>query len=227
MSSEIFKSNDGSVWRKIPASKLCLYPIWEGNRIIDHSHIKDLEERIGINNANILNSSIFRTITIWSEDDSMNTFIIDGQHRIEIIKKYLIKNSDFDCIVSDKIVDSEADAINYFKIINSHKNIPWKEDSKLIANKFVAKFEEEFNKRFEGVIKNTKTRKPYISTEKLRETLVKAKVELWKKTPSEFVEDCLNKNEQYLSILNPQNSLEEKAISIGFSLGCISMNEWI
>ena len=112
MSSEIFKSNDGSVWSKIPASKLCLFPIWGGNRIIDPTHIKDLEEKVGIHNANILNSSIFRTITVWSPDDSMETFIIDGQHRIEIIKKYLIKNPDFECIVSDKLVDSEKDAIS-------------------------------------------------------------------------------------------------------------------
>ena len=77
------------------------------------------------------------------------------------------------------------------------------------------------------VIKNSKTRKPYLSTDKLRETLIKAKVELWKKTPTEFVEECLTKNNQYLSSLNQTNSLEDKAIKLGFSLGCIQPEDWI
>jgi hypothetical protein len=220
-----FKSEDGSVWKRISASKLCLYPIWNGNRIIDQYHIKTLEEKI--TDPKLLNNSLFRTITYWNMDDTMETFIIDGQHRVEILKKYLIKNPDFDVIVTDKILSSDKEAIDYFNIINSNKNINWKEDPILIANKFVAVFETEFNKKFGNVIRPGKTRKPYISSDKIRDELVKKKVNLWKKTPSEFVEESFIKNNELLSRLDNYNSLESKAISLGFSLGYIDIDEWI
>jgi hypothetical protein len=220
-----FKSEDGSVWKRISASKLCLYPIWNGNRIIDQYHIKTLEEKI--TDPKLLNNSLFRTITYWNMDDTMETFIIDGQHRVEILKKYLIKNPDFDVIVTDKILSSDKEAIDYFNIINSNKNINWKEDPILIANKFVAVFEMEFNNKFGNVIRPGKTRKPYLSSDKIREELVKKKINLWKKTPTEFVEESFIKNNELLSRLNNYNSLESKAISLGFSLGCIDIDEWI
>jgi len=220
----MFVSSDNSKWNIMLASELCQIPIWNGNRTIDENHITRIES--DITSLKHLNLNPYR-VAIIEEDGQEQKFIIDGQHRATILVRNLekVKNEDFNVMVLQKKYSNETEIINYFKIFNATKSIPWKEDPKLVANKYVELLIKEFNKKVQ-FIRAGRTAKPYLSSDRIREALIQRHVVDWKTTPEEFVLRCREINDQQIELIDTTTLNNRRAKELGFVLGILDF-KWM
>jgi hypothetical protein len=230
--ADLFKSTDGSLYRIVSAKWLSSLPVWKGNRVIDLSHVDRIREGLK-GNIPLLNSNPFRLAFIKEDDEVVAKYIIDGQHRHHLLKEYFQSQSavDFNILVAAKQFSNEDDIIDYFKLINTTKSIPWKEDPILCANTYVAAVMKQFNTdpKF-PLIRSGKTMRPFMSADKLRDALVLRHVHDWKKGPVEFAEDCVSKNEQItegLKLKDELTSMESRALRYHFALALDDTFSWI
>lgn len=228
----MFVSTDNSHYKVLPARIFCQIPIWRGNRVIDEDHVKKIEEGIR-GNILLLNSNPYRIAIITEEDGSVRQVIIDGQHRAFILKKYFEKEDsiDFDVLVAGKKFLNEDEIIDYFKTINTTRAIQWKEDPVMKANSYVGAVMKEFNENPKfPMIRAGKTTRPFLSADKLRDAILKHKVETWEKTPMEFAEHCRNENAERINGLKvkaDKTDMENRALKYNFSLGLDTGLNWI
>jgi len=202
--------------------------IWKGNRILDEGHVSKIRASIN-DDVKQLNINPFRIVSI-QQDTGVTKYIVDGQHRSTILKRYFSNPDavDFDVVVIEKECLTESDIIEYFKILNTTKSIQWKEDPILIANKYITEFVKEFNTDpKKPVVKSGKTVRPYLSVDKLRDMMLSKHVTEWSITPLEFTEYCRQKNEEYLTRLNPSIPMEKKALDLRFALGVTDCSIWL
>ena len=210
--------SDGSVLRVMDASALIHIPIWKGQRNIDLLHVKNIKEST---KAYLLDSGY--KIIQYEEDGIKNSYVIDGQHRISVVKEYfetktiedeyfenLIK--DFKVTVTEVKVNSEADAIDYFNKINNVKPIQYEEPN-LIINKYI----QAFDKQFPGMLK---IKRPYLSTDKLRESLHTKSLKL---SVDNFVKECNIQNTkmiQYIKTVHRKKdeNIIKRMIELDFAL---------
>ena len=220
----MFVSSDNSKWNIMLASELCQIPIWNGNRTIDENHITRIES--DISSLKDLNLNPYR-VAIIEEDGQPQKFIIDGQHRATILVRNLekVKNEDFNVMVLQKKYSNETEIINYFKIFNATKSISWKEDPKLVANKYVELLIKEFNKKSQ-LIRAGRTAKPYLSSDRIREALIQRHVVDWKTTPEEFVLRCREINDQQIELIDTTTLNNRRAKELGFVLGILDF-KWM
>jgi hypothetical protein len=220
----MFTSADGSTWKQIPASRLAAVEIWKGNRILDHNHtLRICQSLVSITDLTL---NPYRIVILEDEGETFR-YIIDGQHRVSLLKKHFANPDaeDFNVVVIEKMCQDESEVIDYFKIINTTKAIHWREDPILAANKYIDPFIKEFNKNpKKPVIRPGKVNKPYLSVDRLREVLVSKHVVDWRTTPLEFVARCREINDQHLSELDVTNTTNKRAQQIGFSLGMLDFN---
>jgi hypothetical protein len=235
--------NDGSVLRKMTARELMTYPPWQGNRILDHGHVDSLEQSLN-GNVELLDSGY--KLVILREIDASDTiienkYIIDGQHRVEVLKRAFISNpflDDFEVCVTEKHVSGEAEAIAYFRCLNHAKPIEWKMDPKLIVNKYVEALEKSCMQTKRVSFIRTDTKFPYLSSSVLRSALEKehARQQLSDDDVDvrKFVENVLEWNKARLlepisTSTLPKKSREriEKGIGIGFVLAVDPACHWI
>lgn len=215
----MFKFNDGSVLKAYQASMICLLEIWNGNRIRDDNHISR------INNSLDTVKSLDRqpyTVAVITVDGQERKFVIDGQHRITILKRYFqaLDVPDFEVLVIEKVFADEAEIIDYFKILNQTKSIQWKEDPIMVANTFVSLLCKEFNKDpKKPLIKPGKTSKPYLSSDRVREALIQRHVVDWKTTPQEFVLRCREINDTHIQDMETTILTNKRAKELKFALG--------
>ena len=161
--------SDRSVLVKMKAKELIGIPVWKGNRFIDLEHAERISS--AIENVNNLDSTIFRVVK-YIDGTVEQKYLVDGQHRQHVIKKYYeehyILPINFDVLVHEKTVDSEADAIEYFNAINNVK--PQQDnDPKMLANKYIVALEKKFPKLIRPEGKGTK--RPFLSNDLLRKGL--------------------------------------------------------
>lgn len=169
----LFTFSDGSILYKIKARELANIPVWKGNRFIDLAHANEIRSEIG-SNINSLDSAIFRTVK-YKDGEAEQRFLVDGQHRQYVLRKFYEADPvlpelapNFDLLVIEKTVDSEADAIEYFNILNNVK--PQQDhDPKLLANKYILALERHFKKLIRPEGKATK--RPFLSADLLRKAL--------------------------------------------------------
>ena len=166
----MFTFSDGSTLNKIKAKELANIPVWKGNRFIDVAHANQIRAAIG-DKIQSLDSTIFRTVK-YKDGDVEQCFLVDGQHRQYILKRFYEQNvlfaPNFDVLVIEKGVETEADAIEYFNILNNVK--PQQDyDPKLLANKYIL----ALSKHFKGHIKpeGKATKRPFLSADNLRNAL--------------------------------------------------------
>lgn len=228
----LFKASDGSIYRLISARILCQKVVWNGNRVIDPTHVERIREGLK-GDISLLNSNPFRVALIKDEDGNEMHYIIDGQHRHHLLKEYFKnpKASDFMVLVAGKWFKNEDEIIDYFKLINTTKSIPWKEDPVLCANTYVSAIMKQFNTdpKF-PLIRAGKTKRPFMSADKLREALIAKHVYDWKKGPVEFAEECVAKNEEKtegLKVKTNLNLMESKALEYQFALAMDDSFSWI
>jgi hypothetical protein len=222
----MFTSADGSVWKKISASRLSAIEIWKGNRILDETHAMRICD--SVKSITDLSLNPFRIVVV-REDQRLARYIVDGQHRVSILKKYFTDPEavDFDVVIIEKQCDTEAEIIEYFKIINMTKSIQWKEDPTLAANRYIEAFCKEFNTNpKKPIVKTGKTVKPFLSIDKLRDALVERHVVEWRTTPEEFASRCREINTQYLAEIDTTVPQNKRAKDLGFGLGLLEFN-WI
>jgi hypothetical protein len=177
--SNLHTLHDGSKVRIIQAKELIRIPIWNGNRIIDQNHVDRLKS--SIKDIKTLDFG-FRIVSLAIEDAGgrrvRELFIIDGQHRHRVLTDYFAENmfaDDFPIVVIEKEVTDESEIISYFKKLNTQMAIPWKSDPSLIANQYIQALEGEFNKgksQAKKLIRAGATKRPYLSSDKLREVLL-------------------------------------------------------
>lgn len=227
--------SDGSLLRKMPARDLCKIPIWHGNRIMNEEHKKEIAQALGPRGAAALDLKPFHVVTYpcYDEDESeeIKTFIVDGQHRVSILKEHLQANSEslgFDVLVVEKSCASETEVIQYFKLLNTTRAIEWKEDPRIAANRFVAAFEAAFNKgrkQKDLLVRGANTHRPYLSVDRLRDELIRQRVAANGKAPEEFVEFCIRKNTELVELISEfdiKEKIQERAIVLGF---CLALDE--
>lgn len=221
----MFYSSDGAIYTTIKASRLASIPVWKGNRTLDKNHVDRISKEIKY--VKDLNADVFKLL-ILSENDMPIRYLYDGQHRQTIIKQYFATNydnEDFDVIISEKICQDESEAIELFKKSNTTKAIQWREDPTLVANTYIDLICKEFNKE-KILIKPGKTNRPYLSSDKLREELIKRHVVDWKTTPQEFVLRIREINDQQLELLDTKNLTNSRAKELKFALGMLDF-KWI
>ena len=161
--------SDKSILLKMKAKELIGIPVWKGNRFIDLEHAERISS--AIDNVNRLDSTIFCVVK-YKDGSIEQKYLVDGQHRQHVIKKYYeeqyILPINFDVLVHEKTVDSEADAIEYFNAINNSK--PQQDnDPKILANKYILALEKKFSKLIRPEGKGTK--RPFLSNDVLRKGL--------------------------------------------------------
>lgn len=151
--------------------------MWQGNRIIDHSHVA----RIKVSLKNIQNLDFgFRIVSYDEIDAGGNTIrhscVVDGQHRHRVIYDHFHENlcePDFPVIVIEKQVKNESEIIMYFKELNNQLPIQWKSDPQMVANEYIKALCIAFNvNKKEPMIRSKTTTRPYLSVDRLREKLV-------------------------------------------------------
>jgi len=163
--------SDTSVLKKIKAKELAGIQVWKGNRFIDKEHSKNIAS--AINKIESLDSTIFRVVK-YKDGTIEQKYLVDGQHRQLVIKNYFEETTlfptNFDVLVHEKTVDSEAEAIEYFNAINNVK--PQQDnDPKILANKYILALEKHFVKLIRPEGKGTK--RPFLSNDLLRTELEK------------------------------------------------------
>ena len=222
----IHKLSDNSILRKMAALDIVKIDIWHGNRILNEEHKKDISENLkgGIQSLDLKPYHLVSYLV----EDGLKTYIVDGQHRVSILKDAARKNMEqlnFDVIVIEKRCDSETEVIEYFKLLNTTKAIQWKEDPILQANAFIEAFEKEFSKGKVKLIRPEGCHRPYMCTKKLRDAIVKCNLCSLGKTPEQFVEHALLKNKQFIEhfkSMTLREKLYDKALVIGF---CLAIDE--
>jgi len=159
------------------AIDLIKIPIWKGNRIIDLSHVQQIKDSIQ-GHINLLDSGykIIKYVEEGCDESESNTiksFIIDGQHRLMVLKDYfetaiLLLIEDFPVTVTEICVKSEIEAIEYFNRINNTRPIKFEEDINLILNKYIERLIKEFSPELK-LCRTTATKRPFLSIDKFRE----------------------------------------------------------
>ena len=235
----LYTYSDSSKLYKMSALTLCRIPIWKGNRIIDLEHVKNIKESI---NSNVcLLESGYKTIQYDEVDESdkpiRKTYLIDGQHRISVVSNYfenINDAKDFEITVTEIRVDSEIEAIEYFNKINNVKPIQFKEDPNLIVNKYLLRLIASFPVKSK-LFRNGATKRPYLSVDKFRETLIKKVDNLKKISIEKFIKECkitniliiqeleirsLNEKEKELKII-------KKILELEFALAWDDKFKWL
>lgn len=221
--------SDRSILRKMSARDLIKVPIWNGNRILNEEHKKEIATHI--ESIHSLDLKPFHLVTYPCEDENgeeeIKTFIVDGQHRVTIMKEAFFNNSNinnFDVLVVEKACASQAEVAAYFKLLNTTRSIEWKEDPVMVAAPYITLFESTFNKdkkEKDKLVRAGATKRPYLSIDKLREVIVKEINKVSRKTPQEFVEDAIATNREWLedaARCTEKDKSIERAITLGFIL---------
>lgn len=187
--------NDGSVLKQISARDLAAVPIWQGNRILDEGHVQFIKNNI--QSIKMLDMKPYH-IVVYSEEDEQGdkkeaSYIVDGQHRASVLRDYYSNlnpfEEEFDIFVIEKHCKNEQDVIEYFNILNAQKSIEWREDPVVAANRYLAALMKKFNVGKKQLIRQGKTRFPYISVETLRDAAVGHRIGFQMKvTPDEWAE---------------------------------------
>jgi hypothetical protein len=245
MNSIIHTYNNGATLHKIKVRELLKIPIWKGNRILDLAHVAEIQKAIG---PNIKHLDSGYHIIEYEELDATNTpvlqsYIIDGQHRAAVLMEHFnstLCESEFDVLVTKKRVIDEEEAITFFNAINKSKPQAWKIDPALLVNKYIAALTKRFNKDKKMLlIRSGATHRPYLSTDKLREAMLKyaERLKQTSKEIGEFVDRVTKWNIQeqgvadmslMLQSVNKKDiALLEKSKDLGFLLAFDPSFKWI
>lgn len=235
----LHRFHDGSVLRTMKAKDLVKIPIWKGNRTLDKAHAARIREAVP--RVALLDSGY--RIVKYNETNAagmpvLQSYLIDGQHRAEVLREHFLGSlcePDFEVVVSEKLVASESEAIDYFNAINNVKPQQWRTDPAILVNKYITELERTFNTKKPGFIR-TSTNRPYLGADKLREALKAVTADLPQETTQiqAFCQRALMKNKEMLehaSLLCLANTKDskfyERAAEVGFMLAVDSKLPWV
>ena len=236
----MYTFHDGSILRVLSAKELIQIPIWKGNRTLDKAHAERIRDAVG-DTVHSLDSG-YRIIHYDEPDTSgrvvRQSYLIDGQHRAHVLREHFLNSlcePDFLVVVTEKTVESESDAIEYFNAINNVKPQRWRTDPAILANQYIAALEQTFNTSKLKLIRQTTVR-PYLSVEKLRE-VIKANIGKLAQEPAAIQAFCMRAVEKNKSLLQQVDMLilgkpkeakyYERAAESGFLLAVDPKLPWI
>jgi len=231
--------NDGSTLCKVSAKEFISIPTWNGNRIMDHSHVESI--RIAVD-KNIQTLDNGYKLALFNEIDAAGTpkqqlYIIDGQHRAEVVRQFYKQypsESDFEIVALIKSFDTEGDAVMYFNALNHTKSITWTDPS-LLANMYISAIELAFNSK-RKIIRKGATHRPYLSADKLRDALLKKPLKGTKAEIHSFIQRVQEYNTKTIADYEAQlaydidmkdEALVKKAIECQFALAMNPKLPWI
>lgn len=234
--------SDGSTLRLMSSRDIARLPIWSGNRIIDETHRDMIHHQIG-SNIKSLDLKPYHIVTYnkhTEEGSQIVSEIVDGQHRASILKGYYstrpttvasnnpfdsedtasIITEDFPVMVIEKQCQSEQEIAVYFNILNHTKAIEWREDPRSASNPFIMALLDRFNTSKKKLIREGKTRSPYVSLDTLREEAIKRRIWTGAEKPDEYAERIFNEHQLGLLELqdNPENSPTQEMM---VKAGCV------
>jgi hypothetical protein len=239
----LHRYSDGSVLKLMNSRELVMIPVWKGQRILNQEHADSIKESIGPN-VSRLDSGY--TIIKYKEVDLDSreiivSYLIDGQHRASVLRDYykdVICEPGFQVTVTEKEVESESDAIDYFNTINNAKPQCWSDPTQIV-NKYMMFLEKKFNTNRKCLlIRPGSTNRPYLSSEKLREVL-KKNIQKTTKHTTKDVEDFVDKvdklNKATLRVFELEttqervkdSAMKERAVAIKFSLAYDTQLKWV
>jgi hypothetical protein len=171
--------------------------------------------------------------------------IVDGQHRAEVLREYYsngphLCQPPFPVLIIEKDVDSELEVIAYFNAVNNTMPIKYT-DVNLIINAYIVELERTFNVKkgaANKVIRPKATHRPFLSTEKIRDLLLKHANRLNSDSAqiNAFVDRVKGWNEKKIRSADidmisassvKDGDMIQRAASIGFMLGVDSSLPWI
>lgn len=194
-STKLHTYHDGSSLMLSTVYNLMKIPNWRGNRILDTDHAKKLQSTV--ENVQLLDKGYY-VIVVPETDAGGNVieqrYIVDGQHRLSILKEARETGffPDFPVTYIEKVVESESEAIEYFNTINSMKPMPPQdEDStpETVINRCIVALEKEFNtskKKTDWCLRATETRRPFLCVHDIRPLLHSNMGRLRLVKPTEF-----------------------------------------
>lgn len=248
----LYTYTDGSKLFTMSARDISQIPIWKGNRIIDLKHVHHIKNSIK-GHINLLDSGYkiikyndnTNDISDTHEDSKSNTtsitqsFIIDGQHRLMVLKDYfetatIFDMYDFPITVTEICVNSEADAIEYFNRINNTCPIRFEDDINLILNKYINHVIKEFSPEMK-LCRSSATKRPFLSVDKFREALQKRGDKIKQIPLNRFIEQCKVVNRSIIQELEIRSKNEkdkeikmiQRMIELEFGLAWDDKFRWL
>lgn len=198
IAKKLHEYNDGSRLILSTVHELMKIPNWDGNRIMDTEHAK----KLGVEIENIENLDRGYCVIVMTETDGSGKtveqrYIVDGQHRMDVLKKardaafYESKDfRNFEVTYTEKNVESEIEANKYFNTINNMKPMPpHGEEPKRLVGDFIGALETEFDslkKKSDKCFRQLKTTRPYIHNQDVREILEANIERVWRIKPTDF-----------------------------------------
>jgi hypothetical protein len=239
-SNKLFQYNDGSYLKQIQASHIADMDIWKGNRIIDRAHCEAICKEVG-DNVKRLDLKPFHIVRYMKETENGTTEhvkeLVDGQHRATILKEFFDSKGDdweaydFPVLAIVKCCANEQAIIEYFRMLNNTKAIEWKEDPNVAANTYLAALLRRFNNPKKPLIREGKTRAPYIGVEAIREEMVRRQIGIMtKQTPTEWAEAIWKEHQaglQELRDLQTKTAAQTSALKAGCMLALFKNMEWL
>lgn len=230
--------SNGSKLFRTTIRKILDVPIWKGNRILDHTHVNQIRNMLESTGTSVESLDSGYHIVEYDEEDAVGQlcsvrYLIDGQHRYEVIKQMIEPCTDFKVTCVIKKVQSESEVIDYFNTINHAKPIQFEEEPSVIINRFLAGIQKVFTKK---LIRTGKTVRPYISINDLRDELTKHIASLRRLKVERFLENIQKENLNILRILELElatienlkdKKIKESAVEHKFALGVVKGFPWI
>ena len=243
MDTPLHTFHDGSALYPISAKELVTIPNWKGNRILDTAHAAAIQQAIQ-GQVQQLDSG-YRVVQ-YNEDDAggnpiRQSYLIDGQHRAHVLRTHFQESlceADFTVLMTVKQVEDEEEAIAFFNAVNNCKPQIWRLEPNLILNKYIGALTKQFNTNKKMLLlRPGSTHRPYLSTDKLRESL-RIIINLLKQEEEEvakFVERvnewnkrAIREAEVNLTVVKKSDvSMLEKCICVNFLLSFDPELKWI
>ena len=209
MNNSIHKMNlkhtfrDGSKLYIMSAQQLCELNIWHGNRLLNEDHRNEIAVAIS-GNISVFENKPFHIVKITDTNEAGDPitvrYIVDGQHRVNIMKSSFASNpftDDFEVMVIEKVCSTELEISRHFRTLNNTKPIDYKEDPRLIANEYVNALQTRFGN---SLIKSIRTRAPYLCVEALRAEFIKRRILTMRLDSTGFAEAVFKKNLEMIEL---------------------------
>ena len=233
--------NDGSKLLKMSAKELISIPIWKGNRILDTAHAEHIKAAIGSDVKKLDSNYCIIQYTEPNADGIpvVQRYLIDGQHRASVVRDFFrdtLCEPDFFVTVREKGVESESDAVDYFNAINNTKRQHWKTDPAMIVNRYIQEIERRFNTNKKAPLVRCNGKRPYLSSDRLREALLKVadRLKMTTEDITKFVDAAWAANGAMLKSLEVESlsggknqAMLERALALKFALAYYPDLPWI
>lgn len=218
---------DGGVLCVVSSHELIQVPIWSGNRTINLDHVDSIRKQMDTS-VRYLDKNytvvVKTTKPEGAEEVLVERFVIDGQHRLHIMRSQLTSDATiapFDVTCTMYYVTSEEEIETLFKRINFAKPIDYTSDPNLHITSIIKKLKENFNTNPKYPLIRDGTRAPYLDEKRLRIAMIPVGKQLLALTVDQVVSRFVEKNTLLITTGQPSDKTGT------FALGAQASLSWI